>query len=120
MHKLFLTAAILLTITIAIGSLISVTNVIQIKVSNSDKIIHLLAYFVLTCSWLLALQQLLNNNKKLIFVGLGVIIYGIIIEALQGLLTTNRQADFIDILANSIGVITALFVFKSYFLKKTS
>ncbi|MDV7186232.1 VanZ family protein [Lutibacter sp. TH_r2] len=119
MHKLLLTTAVLLTILITIGSLITVTNVVQIKVSNSDKIIHLLAYFILTFNWLLVFKQHLNVTKKIIFVGLAVIIYGIIIEGLQGL-TTYRESDSIDILANSIGVVAALMFFKKYFLKKTS
>lgn len=119
-HKLFLTTAVLLTISIAIGSLITVTNVVQVKISNSDKIIHLIAYLVLTFNWLLALKKVLNNRKKVILVGLAIIFYGIIIEALQGLLTTHRQADFIDVLANSIGVIIAVIVFKKYFFQKLS
>ena len=35
-------------------------------------------------------------------------IYGIIIEILQGELTTSRSADFKDVLANSVGILIGI------------
>ena len=40
-----------------------------------------------------------------------VILFGMLIEVLQGTLTTYRTPDWYDILANSIGVCSALLVF---------
>jgi len=106
--------AITLTILITISSLISLSGIgiHGIKIKNSDKIVHLLSYFILTLSWFYATQ---HNFKKtlhktiLIFL---LILFGIIIEALQDGLTTYRQADFYDVLANSTGIFLAVAIFK--------
>ncbi len=50
-------------------------------------------------------------------------IYGIIIEILQGELTTSRSADFNDVLANSIGIVIGIllvFLAKTQFIKLKS
>ena len=82
------------------------------RMENSDKIGHLLAYFTLCFSWLYAFK---NNTflgiKKHTIITL-VILYGIIIEVLQGVLTTYRQADIYDVLANTTGVFLAVFLFQ--------
>lgn len=49
------------------------------------------------------------------------IIYGIIIEVLQGVLTQTREADFYDALANSFGAIVgflALYCLKNKIFNK--
>ena len=103
--------AIFFTIFIAFISLISLKGIPAIKVSNSDKFGHLFAYFLLCLSWLYAFRN--HSQKKVtIYIIIVLIIYGILIEVLQGVLTTYRQADFFDILANSSGVILAMVFYK--------
>ncbi|MBT8384103.1 MAG: VanZ family protein [Bacteroidia bacterium] len=75
----------------------------RIKLDNSDKIGHSLAYFMLSFSWFFALKKRFNN---ILIIAL-LISYGIIIEVLQEVLTAYRQGDLTDVLANSIGVILA-------------
>ena len=107
-----LAIAIFLTIFITAISLISLKGVHLIKVSNSDKFGHLIAYFLLSLSWLYALKGIIQKkNKKYILIFI-LISYGIIIEILQGVLTTYRQADFYDIVANSAGVLFAAILFR--------
>ena len=109
--------AISLTIFIAIISLISLKEVHLIGGKNSDKVGHVIAYFVLCLSWLNANDNFFNKkyqNYKIIFI---LIIYGIIIEGLQYILTSYRQADLYDIFANSIGVLLAVILFKSIYGK---
>jgi len=104
--------AIFLTIFITAISLISLKGVHLIKVSNSDKFGHFIAYFLLSLSWLYALKGIIQKkNKKYILIFI-LISYGIIIEVLQGVLTTYRQADFYDIIANSAGVLFAAILFR--------
>ena len=105
--------AIALTIFITIASLASLRGfkTISINISNFDKIIHFTFYFFLTLSWFFATQHTIKRTtSKAILIGV-LISYGMIIEALQGGMTTHRQADFYDILANSIGVLLAAIFF---------
>jgi len=46
-----------------------------------------------------------------IFVSLGLIFYGIILEGLQSGLTTYRTGDVYDAIANATGVLVAMILF---------
>ncbi len=71
---------------------------------NSDKGEHFLAYFILAGSAV----QLLRPGRPLLWVGVGLVLMGIGIEFAQGALTSNRTADPMDALANTIGVLAGL------------
>lgn len=82
----------------------------KVDLPGNDKTIHFLFYFVLTLLWYVALKRKYKNRLlKFLIVGVSII-YGIIIEILQGVLTQNRQADVYDALANSAGAFLALLV----------
>lgn len=71
---------------------------------NSDKGEHFLAYFILAGSAV----QLFRRGRPLLWVGLGLVLMGIGIEFAQGALTSNRSADPMDAVANTIGVLVGL------------
>ncbi len=103
--------AIFITVLIAFLSLVSLRSIHVIKVSHSDKYGHFIAYFVLSLSWFFFYSNYKKKIKKYI-ISIFIISYGIILEVLQGLLTTYRQADVYDFLANSVGVILAAILFE--------
>jgi len=105
--------AIAITICIAYLSLIKTTNFPVIAISNIDKFYHLIAYFVLTFSWLLTLKKSKYKYKVLI----ACVLYGIILEVFQTTLTEYRAGEMLDFLANTLGGLIALGAF-SLFLKK--
>lgn len=118
-RKLYYFVAISLTIAITIGSLISVKNVIELPTIHFfDKFLHFSAYFLLSLSWLIALNNKLTQQRTTIIIVVLVFIYGIIIEALQGALTTYRQADLFDLFANFTGIGNAWVFFTFIFSKK--
>lgn len=82
----------------------------KVEVPGNDKTVHFIFYFVFTLLWYFALEKKIKKGSlKFVIVG-AAIIYGIIIEVLQGVLTQDRQADIYDALANSGGAIVALLV----------
>ena len=99
--------AIFWAVLIAVLSLVSLNPISEeIIISNNDKFFHFVFYAVLSILLGLSARQT-KHNVYIIFL---VIIYGIIIEILQFLLTKNREADINDAIANSFGAITG-FVF---------
>ncbi|MBL4905076.1 MAG: VanZ family protein [Flavobacteriaceae bacterium] len=82
-----------------------------------DKIAHAISYCVLTLSWLLAIKDVRLKSKLQNTIALSCMLYGMVIEVLQTTLTTYRTASFLDILANLVGIIIALLLFKSVFKK---
>lgn len=68
------------------------------------------AYFGLAVLWMMyAIFSYSRTSvlRKVVLVSIVSIIFGIFIEVLQDRLTTYRQLDLHDILANCIGVISA-------------
>jgi VanZ family protein len=82
-------------------------------VHNLDKAVHALMYFTLSFSWLKTLKKA-NYQKTSCFykVLLLIVIYGIIIEVLQEVVTPNRHGELNDVLANIVGIGIAAIVFK--------
>ncbi len=109
-NKFFI--AIIITIAIAY---LSLSNPIAlkppIKITFLDKIFHFIAYCSLTLSWLFALNKVL----KFKLITISIFLYGILMEFLQGILTTNRQEDVYDILANSLGILFGLLLFNIFY-----
>lgn len=111
--------AVFFTISITIGSLVKSDFIVVKSISVSDKTYHLIAYFLLMLSWLYVFCKKETFQKNVKYVILGCIIFGIIIEILQGIITSYRTASYLDIVANTIGVLLAVVIFH-VFEKKIS
>jgi len=107
-HNIFW-LAIIATLIIAFLSLTAVPKInLGLKIKSGDKILHVLAYFTLSTVWFLALQKKMGDlNVKLLLI-LSLIMYGIILEVLQGGITNYRTGDIFDVVANTVGVLLAL------------
>ncbi|MBP0904645.1 VanZ family protein [Mariniflexile gromovii] len=51
-----------------------------------------------------------ENKKALMYAASFSIVFGIIIEVLQGTVTASRSADIYDVMANTIGVFLAVVI----------
>ncbi|MCG1034942.1 VanZ family protein [Polaribacter sp. DS7-9] len=100
--------AITITIIIAYLSLMRMPKTEVISFGNSDKVYHLIAYFSLSISWLFSFYK--KKSIKLLII-ISCVIYGIIIEVLQSILTEYRTGDYKDILANTLGIVLGLLIF---------
>jgi VanZ family protein len=70
---------------------------------GSDKVLHLLTYFVLAA----AFSTLSRHGRQIIWIATGLICFGVMLEILQGF-TGYRMMDLQDMLANSAGVLAGL------------
>lgn len=105
LERKFYISAIVWTITITALSLLSLQQLPSISIIKfKDKIIHFMFYFVFVFLWCKAFNATIKKSIVIVFVA---IVYGIIIEALQDALTTNRVADVYDALTNTLGAVTA-------------
>lgn len=114
--KIILFAALIYTSAITYFSLI----VMDFKVSvggfdPTDKMLHAGAYLFLAFLW--KLYFLFKNThfkrytSNLLWVAFASFIFGMLIEVLQGTLTSYRTPDWWDVLANSTGVVLAVLFF---------
>ncbi len=84
-------------------------------VPHQDKIFHFVLFFIFTFFLLkdYSSSKAVFQKKWRTSILIGIsILYGGIIELIQGYILTYRTADWLDFLANSIGTISAFFLFK--------
>lgn len=96
----------------------------SIDIPHLDKLVHFSFYFGFTVLGCLSFREFNRRNVSLGKVLLKIItyavVYGIIIEVLQGVATINRDPDLLDVLANSSGALFGSFIVKYIFSGKTS
>ncbi|WP_299682440.1 VanZ family protein [uncultured Dokdonia sp.] len=116
-HKALFVIAISYTIALTLGSLIRPVHIVEHPISNIDKLLHAGAYFGLTILWIFWVffkrsKKTTISSKKLWQITLGVVVmavlYGVLMEVLQGTLTSYRTPDGWDVLANTTGSLLAL------------
>jgi VanZ family protein len=104
--------ALLWTGIVSYFCLIQSSDIPVINIPNLDKCIHAFFHFVFTFVWFLFFykQLKLESIFKPLFISFVLsFVFGIGIEILQGLLTTTRQADILDVAANTAGAMMAVF-----------
>ena len=101
-------------IALTFGSLSNVGGIPKLGSSFDDKIYHFLAYAILTFLLYNFIVTISAKSKLLLSASIAVI-YGIIIEGLQSILTDFRTPDYFDVIANTIGVLftIALLILKN-------
>lgn len=107
--------AIFITLVIGVLSLIKI-NLEKIPVSSPDKIGHILAYFFLALFWLLSALKKQDFKRYARYAVLGCFIYGMVLELVQSELTSYRTGSYLDMVANSTGILLAILTF--YLLDK--
>ncbi len=95
------------TIVLSVLSFISVSGMPGFGTDYDDKLYHIFAYFALMMIWYLAIGKN-TNDRRIGYIALGCISFGIIIEAMQGKLIIDRVGDLLDAVANFIGVAIAI------------
>jgi|WetSurMetagenome_2_1015567.scaffolds.fasta_scaffold124039_1 VanZ family protein len=82
-----------------------------INIPNFDKIVHFGMYFTLMSAILFENRKVLKTNKYILLSSLIPVSYGILMEILQGTITTTRSASIYDILFNTAGSLTSCLIF---------
>jgi hypothetical protein len=73
-----------------------------------DKFVHFGLYFFFMAVIIVEHRDYFNNTRKLILIALIPVVFGSLMELMQGGFTTTRKADVIDAMFNSGGVAAAL------------
>lgn len=89
-----------LAIAVVLGASLAPPRALPPIADGSDKLYHLLGYFVLAA----VAVQLFRRGAGLWWVAAGLVLMGIAVEWAQGALTAQRSADPLDALANAAGV----------------
>lgn len=102
-------------LTVLVLSLMPVRNVPVVGVWNADKLVHAAMYFALALLMQKSHWWSMAALKYLFVVVLVCIGFGAGIEWLQEHCTADRHFDYLDIVANTLGVV--MFLFAKRFVK---
>ena len=115
--KLPLRIAIAYTLLITAALLTPITGAPKIEIPFADKMVHLIINAGLFMVWASYVFSGKTNTKTkktytlpLLFVC--TLLYGILIEVVQGSFIPTRGADFFDVIANLCGLILGFFAVK--------
>ncbi|MDT0686282.1 VanZ family protein [Autumnicola psychrophila] len=113
--KIAAIAALLYTILITYLSLVQLGKISVGTFSPTDKMMHAGAYLLLVGVWMVffILKSRRDEDYKINLFKISAlsILFGMLIEVLQGTLTRYRDPDWYDVLANTTGVLLAVFLF---------
>ena len=113
--KILLYVAVIYSISILVLSLANLGQIEIIKLEASDKIYHAVCYAIMSFLWFghAKFKSKELNFKIILIIIVLISLFGIIIEYLQLTLTDYRTFDWWDVLANFIGIILGILMFKS-------
>ncbi|SKB47886.1 VanZ like family protein [Salegentibacter salinarum] len=113
--KIILFVASFYTILLTVSSLVKLGKISVGSFNPTDKLLHLGAYFGLVVLWKVYFMQ--KNKPRTTYkinlfkiAGLSIL-FGMLIEVLQGVVTSYREPDWYDILANTAGILLAVIIF---------
>ena len=97
--------SIIVALIIAYLSLAPGDSFTEVNISNADKMVHFLMYLTFMSVIIFENRKIIKNTKQIVLIALIPFSYGILMEFLQFLLTSDRGASFFDVLSNLSGVI---------------
>jgi glycopeptide antibiotics resistance protein len=108
--KVWLVLAWAWTIAITVLCLISFTELPKVKIEGADKYVHAILHFIFVLVWCqhYRVNKHLREPRLLAKALLFSVVFGCAIEIAQEYLTTSRQADVKDVLANFSGAAIAV------------
>ena len=110
LKKLSLAIALFWTLLIPLLCLINTNEIPQVEINNIDKLVHFTFYFIFSGLWFMYFYTKsapINLTKISGYILLFSVLYGGVIEVLQGAFTETRVADINDAIANSLGALFA-------------
>jgi len=104
-NVLICSVTIVYTISIGVLSLAHLTKVPELNTGFDDKIAHFVLYAGLCLFWFMSFH-ILKSKSSLLLASLFSIVFGAVIEILQGVVSIYRTADVFDLVANCLGILT--------------
>lgn len=114
----FILPSVLWTILVVVVSIAPSSSVelSEIKIANLDKIAHFILYTLLSFFWTVGLKRqninLRLRSRAYVVVVLGGFVLGLVLEIIQHFFTLSRSFEVLDLIANGIGCIFGVIIFK--------
>lgn len=91
------------------------------KIPYGDKVAHFILYFFLMAVIIIEHKNSFPNTRILVLIALIPFCFGALIEFFQFSISDDRKGEILDLICNSAGITSALFlwlVFRPYYTKE--
>lgn len=89
------------------------------NILEPDKVAHAGVFAILMCSLTFSVFKQSRfkviKRKSIRFTALACLLYGTVLELIQGSVFSERHTDFLDILANAAGIVVGIVILKLFF-----
>ena len=111
----YLSVSLIWTFSILLLCLGPASDLPKIEISHVDKLAHFTFHFVFIILWYLYFKSTTKiiNYKTPVILFFVSLVFGIIIECSQQVLTTSRKGDILDVISNISGAFSALVILLS-------
>lgn len=99
----------MVTIAILYGTLSPSDQLPHVSIFGKDKLMHFLVFLAWTFLYGITHASIKKSRPKLWVVFTLGLFYGLLIEILQSVLPTNRDPEFLDLVADTMGSAVATF-----------
>jgi VanZ family protein len=103
----YLLVAILWTLVMCIAFFMPASGIPSVGIPHIDKVVHFSLFTGFGLVWLNAVK----GRRRTAFVFVVGLVFAILSETLQGILPTNRTPSSLDVVANVLGLVTALVIY---------
>lgn len=114
-------AYLVTTAYMAVILLMSVSTPVQgPQIPDIDKLQHFVAYAVMGCLWVWALESKDRSRRNIILTAAVIsTVFGALVEVCQSF-TLTRSASFLDALANGLGAVAGSYFYARLRLKRST
>jgi VanZ family protein len=113
-----LVAIIILYLSLASSS--SFDKVPLFEIPYLDKLVHFVMYFGLMLVIIYENRKSIKSKRQLMLISAIPLIYGIVLEILQALMTNTRSGSIFDAIADGAGIFAAVLIGSVYLQRKKS
>jgi VanZ family protein len=103
-------AMIILVLCATPGQYIPSANWMELL--SLDKFVHALIFFILSALLIVVAITYHQNSRLMLLYVVFSMMYGMLMELMQAWYFSNRSADWMDVIANSLGCVVAFMVKK--------
>lgn len=79
-------------------------------IPHLDKLVHFGLYFLLMATMILEHRHSLTDTRKILLIALIPFFFGIMVEFVQSEFTKNRKGEVLDMIADTLGIMAAIFL----------
>jgi VanZ family protein len=113
-----LTAVIILYLSLANSR--SFDKVPLFEIPYLDKLVHFAMYFGLMLVIIYENRKSIKSKRQLMLISTIPLIYGVVLEILQAVLTNTRSGNIFDALADGAGIYAAVLIGSVYLQRRKS